>query len=218
MARVFKEKYFPTTSFMAATLGIRPSYAWRSICKSRPLLKEGLFWHVGNGHSIKVWEYKWIPCPTTHMIQSHVNTLRLDATVSELIDGDSCWWNTTLIQSIFSLAEAQSICNLALSPGGLPNKLIWQGTTNGMFSVRSAYHLEKELRALDFGESSTPASTSVVWKTVCTLCVPGVVRTFIWRLCNNSLPTKVNLFNKKIVQDPLCPLCGVFPETLGHII
>ncbi|GLT70447.1 hypothetical protein SLA2020_425270 [Shorea laevis] len=43
-AQVLKAKYFPNTSFLEASLGTRPSYAWRSICKSNPLLDEGLIW------------------------------------------------------------------------------------------------------------------------------------------------------------------------------
>jgi hypothetical protein len=29
--RVFKDKYFPDSTFLSATLGSRPSYMWRSI-------------------------------------------------------------------------------------------------------------------------------------------------------------------------------------------
>lgn len=30
---------------------------------------------------------------------------------------------------------------------------------------------------------------------------------FLWRMAHNSLPTKVNLFLKRVVDNPLCPLC-----------
>jgi hypothetical protein len=43
VARVFKEKYFPSESFMQATLGNSPSYAWRSIFNARRFLKEVSF-------------------------------------------------------------------------------------------------------------------------------------------------------------------------------
>ncbi|GLT53960.1 hypothetical protein SLA2020_271940 [Shorea laevis] len=56
-----KTKYYPQQDFMSATLGSRPSYAWRSILNSRSLLKEGLAWRVGDGKSIRIWGDKWIP-------------------------------------------------------------------------------------------------------------------------------------------------------------
>jgi hypothetical protein len=35
----------------------------------------------------------------------------------------------------------------------------------------------------------------------------------MWRACQNILPTKDNLVKRKIIQDPLCPICGLEPET-----
>jgi hypothetical protein len=46
MAQIMKEKYYPRGSFLEAKLGTRPSYAWRSIFNSKPLLQEGLVWRV----------------------------------------------------------------------------------------------------------------------------------------------------------------------------
>lgn len=141
-----------------------------------------------------------------------------DAKVSELIDADSGWWNTSLIHKIFNPVEAASICGLALSPHGQPDQLIWQGNPSGTYTVRSAYHLELERRIRQTRESSTPHTASGVWRKIWRLGIPGVVCTFLWRLCTNSLPTKVNLLKKNIVQDCLCPMCGIMVESSGHII
>lgn len=48
--------------------------------------------------------------------------------------------------------------------------------------------------------------------------VPTVVKNFLWRVCNNSLPTRDNLYKKKITIDPLCPICGLVPETSVHAL
>jgi hypothetical protein len=34
----------------------------------------------------------------------------------------------------------------------------------------------------------------------------------------NALTTKANLMKRKLVDDPLCPICGVVVETTGHIL
>jgi len=57
-----------------------------------------------------------------------------------------------------------------------------------------------------------------VWKTIWKLKVPAITKNFLWKICNNLLPTKENLFKKNIVQDPLCPFCRVDIETIGHIL
>jgi hypothetical protein len=85
-AQFLKEKYYPNNSFLSAHLGARPSFAWRSIFKSRDLLREGLVWRVGNGESIKIWEDKWLPSPVSYLVQSPIRLLPSDACVSSLID------------------------------------------------------------------------------------------------------------------------------------
>jgi len=44
------------------------------------------------------------------------------------------------------------------------------------------------------------------------------VKHFAWNVCNNILPTKVNLFAKKIVPDPLCQFCFREEETIVHLL
>lgn len=133
--------------------------------------------------------------------------------MSALIDPNTRWWNFPLIQSIFTPEEASRISSLALSPTGTHDTLIWIGTTNGLYFVRSAYHLAKARDLRQKGECSTGTQAQQVWQKVWSLQVPGVVRTFLWRVCNEALPTRVNLFHRKIVPDPLCPICGQCPET-----
>ena len=36
--------------------------------------------------------------------------------------------------------------------------------------------------------------------------------------CNNILPTKENLCKRKITDDPLCPMCRLEVETVGHAL
>lgn len=41
VAKVLKDKYFPSGEFMEATVGYCPPYAWCSICHAREVLKAG---------------------------------------------------------------------------------------------------------------------------------------------------------------------------------
>ena len=47
--KVLKAKYFLDYEFVAATIGKRPSYLWRSIMAAQHIVRSGVRWRVGNG-------------------------------------------------------------------------------------------------------------------------------------------------------------------------
>jgi hypothetical protein len=104
------------------------------------------------------------------------------------------------------------------SPMGQPDFLVWRGSTNGVFTVKSAYHMENNKQLCSRGESSVFSQGCWVWQKLWRLHVPAVVKTFLWRVCHNSLSTRDNLHKKKITMDPMCPICGLFPETIVHVV
>jgi hypothetical protein len=218
VAKVFKEKYFPNCSFLDSNLGSQPSYAWRSIYNAKPLLFEGLVWRVGDGSSIKIWTDRWLPTMGSHKVQSPVQILSADATVSELLDTDTNWWKTDLIFSIFGVDEAEAICSMPVCPRTTKDKLVWVGTKHGDYTVRSAYHMGKENGLKDEGSCSTVHQIAGIWKGVWRINCARVVKMFLWQACNNILPTKELLFKRHISEDPLCPICGLGTETIVHIL
>ncbi|XP_059436134.1 uncharacterized protein LOC132169065 [Corylus avellana] len=40
----------------------------------------------------------------------------------------------------------------------------------------------------------------------------------IWQSCNNLLPTKTNLFRRRVVPNKSCPICDIDEETIEHIL
>jgi hypothetical protein len=91
--------------------------------------------------------------PSTFMIQSQPNILALTTTVSELLDGEMLGWNHALVNQIFSSEEVKLILSIPLS-GTRQDDVIWRGTAKGVFSVWSAYHMQKEVEEVGQVESS----------------------------------------------------------------
>ena len=50
------------------------------------------------------------------------------------------------------------------------------------------------------------------------LHTPNKVKHFIWRACNNSLPTLDNLFCRQIVSFVCCNICNAHPEDILHVV
>jgi hypothetical protein len=68
------------------------------------------------------------------------------------------------------------------------------------------------------GESSGSDQIGIFWRSLWKMKIPHAVKVFVWRACSNALPTKANLFRRKITEDPLCPMCSGQTETTGHIL
>jgi hypothetical protein len=107
---------------------------------------------------------------------------------------------------------------LALCSGRQEDKLIWVGSKNGIFFVRSAYHLAKESDEAERGCCSFSDRTRGLWKAVWSLKVSRVVHHFLWKAYNDILPTKEKLHKRGITADASCPVCGLEKETVSHIL
>jgi hypothetical protein len=57
-----------------------------------------------------------------------------------------------------------------------------------------------------------------IWRLLWKLNLPRFILLFLWRACNDILPTKKSLYKKKIVTDQFCPMCGSEAETNGHVL
>lgn len=151
VARIFKAKYFPNRSFLEASLGHNTSLTWRSIFGAKPILDKGLVWWVGNGKDICIWKDRWVPNHSTMKIISPVNSLHEMAPVSALMNEHSNGWNSDLIDNIFLTFEANLIKAIPVAHVPMEDKLIWSGNSNGIFSVKSAYHLAMSHKYQELG-------------------------------------------------------------------
>jgi hypothetical protein len=119
--------------------------------------------------------------------------------------------------SILRRTKQKLSATFLLSRYGQEDKMIWRLTQTGEFTVRRAYYLEKERTARRGGQCSRVVENNI-WKSIWSLTVPNSTRMFIWRMCNNILPTKENLLKVGVVNDSMCVICNREPETVMHDI
>ena len=123
-----------------------------------------------------------------------------------------------MLAEFFNEEEVKAIKTIPLSSTNQKDRMIWRGMTNGISSIKSAYHLAKEMQERTKAGCSREVANSEVWKLLWNLKVPNTEKHFIWRACNDILPTRENLHRRKIIMDPLCPICGLEVETTLHIL
>ena len=91
--------------------------------------------------------------------------------MEQLIDGNTGMWKVDLINKTFFPHEADVILGMPLSSRMSEDSLIWAGSKNGNFTVRSAYCgalkvLRKAHSAKEGGECSDKGKSAGLWKLV----------------------------------------------------
>ena len=98
-----------------------------------------MHWQVGDGKSIRIWKDKWIPTPSTFRVISPGTLQPLDQTADILIDADRGIWRADLVRELLINFEAKTILSIPLSIRVPRDKIVWAGTPNGQFTMKSAY-------------------------------------------------------------------------------
>ena len=215
--RFFKAKFFPNGSIFDAK-DDKGSFAWKSILKSRKIIKNGTHWRVGDGESIQIFYDKWLPDPHFPRIQSPAAFFGTDAKVSILIDKARKCWLDEAIDNNFLVHEARQIKAIPLSIRDVEDKLCWGSNMDGRYSVKAGYNLlvNEDLNsdAVAFPVSMPKKS----WKGLWNLKTPNRTKILRWRAISNALPTRANLVKMKVLTDPNCQACGEAPESPLHAL
>ena len=97
-----------------------------------------------------------------------------------------------LLERCFLPWEAEMIKRIYVHERGGDNVLLWPLTSNGNYSVRSAYRMLAAEGINQNPSSSSPSEAERVWKVIWKIKTPNKIRHFIWRATKDSLPTKQN--------------------------
>ena len=133
--------------------------------------------------------------------------------VSDLIILGTRSWNVALIKKIFDLVIINLITNIHLSQD--PNqedKFKWTQTRNGSFSYKSAYHTLMIERQNDSASTSHNYKNHLHNKGK----LPPRIHNFLWRIYNNAIPNRKNLFKIKILENSICSICNKHEEDGYH--
>ena len=114
--------------------------------------------------------------------------------------------------------DVEAILSIPISAKLPGDRVIWAETSNGGFSVRSAYKVALCLHQTEnVASASSNSQQRSFWNKLWHLHVPHKVRHFAWRACHDILPTKENLCKRRILLDSTCEECGSASESSGHL-
>ncbi|XP_050386353.1 uncharacterized protein LOC126802719 [Argentina anserina] len=222
-ARIMKARYFPDCSIFEATKGYRASWSWASIIEARDLLVKGGCWQVENGQSINIWGNKWKPPPDLHdgFLINGVTAPTDIVLVNQLIDWDTHSWYLDNVKHIISGEAAARIACLPIGNVDGKDRFIWPWTKNVVFTVKSGYHWLQNIHALATRNVDSARGSHLVncttWKLIWRLHTLPKIKLFLWQVLGGVGPVFLNLYKRKMVQTPLCPICGQDEESFEHL-
>ncbi|KAG8496073.1 hypothetical protein CXB51_009520 [Gossypium anomalum] len=159
VARIFKVKYFPMTTFLKAQLGAYPSYVWQSIFAARKMLKDGVDWRVGTRFEILTDGFQ------NGLGKIH-NTIIIDSVdkVSDLITLNLKRWNEEVLTNVFSREDATTIRCVPLSLLVKDDRLIWVGDRTTEYAIRSGYKTLIGQHTIDNNATDTIEIYKKIWQ------------------------------------------------------
>lgn len=157
--------------------------------EARQILAEGYIWRVEDGHTIHIWDDKWLLQPNHKKLITPIQACIPQQFVSDIIHQDRGGWNEHLIAQLFLPVDIPRIWSIPSSHQNIPDNLIWSFSKDCTYSVRSGYHWLRDRTDMDLATTSVGRMKwGKLWKTN----IPPKFKIF-WRLLHNALPYNQNL-------------------------
>jgi hypothetical protein len=136
------------------------SFSWCSILHGRDLLKAGLIWRIGNGPRADIWTSNWIPREGAQQpLGLKTNAPREEIKkVSDLIREWGHEWDEAKLAQYFYEFDVDDIKNISIGGHDMEDCPAWNFTKNGVFYVRSVYHLQMNIRRQKEAQSESSRS------------------------------------------------------------
>ncbi|CAL9001792.1 unnamed protein product [Prunus brigantina] len=168
---------------------------WETMCK------------VGSGDSILFWTDVWLSCGALinyALIDLSEEMLQLN--VSDFLEEGL--WDIACLQECLPPDIVLMITSIhaGFIDSG-PDMCIWRFTSNGKFSVKSAYQLFCPVEA----------GSNWHWEFIWRLQLPPKVKTFLWVLCHKKLLTNAQRLRGGMAVSTSCPRCIYHVESVEHL-
>ncbi|XP_021851355.1 uncharacterized protein [Spinacia oleracea] len=216
LSRMYKAKY-GTLPLQAGGKGVtKPHWSWgfKGMCKVAMEFHKGMRWKLGNGRNINPEGDLWADNQEVKFKANTNDQVRKDfSKVESLIDWNKREWNQNLIWNNFPRMDAQRVLNSYIPENGKDDEQRWSHTKSGQYSVKMGYGF----LVSQSDDHKKYQEDSKIWKTFWVINTLHKWKVFMWKVCNNALPTKTNINQRGIYVDPVCVFCNKEKETASHV-
>jgi hypothetical protein len=212
--------------------GCRPWFSslwWKDICGiginlGNDWLSREIIRKMGNGVQTSFWKECWlgsVPLCEKFPRLFSISLQKEESIASVWSPNDVGGWNFSWRRRLFVwetvLLEELLLALRPVVLSSAEDSWGWRPEQGDDFSVKSAYKLVSGLLT-DTGILASDACSvlSAIWKCA----APSKVMGFAWLMLHDRVPTRVNLFRRRIItedEDKCCVFCGEEMETVSHL-
>ncbi|XP_019158174.1 PREDICTED: uncharacterized protein LOC109154890 [Ipomoea nil] len=208
VAKVYKARYYPNTTFIDAKIGGCPSHSWRSIMAVHDMVVARVGRRIGDGKTTLIWGHPWLPDNPSPLVQTDMPVELRHAKVVGLIDEQTATGDPHILSDLFDEEDVSRILRIPVSPG-YEDSWYWPDDPNGVYTVKNAYRNIMGIYDHSSGDFEK-------WTKMWGMKIPPKWKTFLWRAICDILPTTNNLIIKRVEVDPTCQMCGLAHENVMH--
>ncbi|KAK3221525.1 hypothetical protein Dsin_008550 [Dipteronia sinensis] len=104
------------------------------------------------------------------------------------------------LEQHFCSDDVLAIISIPIGSNGRMDSLIWHYDVSGVFTVKSGYHLARNLLPQAGHSNSGSNPCNDWWKALWQLNLPLKIKIFIWKACYNWIPTMSNLHHRLLLR------------------
>ena len=125
----------------------------------------------------------------------------LNLLVKDCIIAQTYQWNYQFLHQLVPDWILQHIHSIPIPLTNSPDVPLWNPNPYGKFTIRSTYNwlVTRDKNGI---------YPQIPWKNIWTLPCPSKIKTFLWQLVHQILPTSSFLYHRHKINSPLCSLCG----------
>ncbi|KAE8682317.1 Polynucleotide adenylyltransferase family protein isoform 4 [Hibiscus syriacus] len=218
----------PNSKKVESSLTARASWIWRGVINNffsndgfGVCIRSNLRWKTGNGHYVAFWNDAWLGEVPLKDLFPRLYTLSMnkEGKVVEFRESNAAgWvWDIQFRRNLVDWEVDQwlhliSLLNNSSLSHDEEDCWIWLGNGEGCFSTNSCI---KSFFDSDGIEGNQDFWDRNVWVGI----APPRVETFLWQVVHLRVAVKEELLKRGVagIEDPLCPLCGRFGESVPHL-
>ncbi|CAL8105061.1 unnamed protein product [Prunus armeniaca] len=208
-AEIYKAKYLKGHSILDDSVIFRQdcSSTWRGVLHGAALLRKGMLWGIGDGGTVEFWKDNWVFDAPLNQNDSGVDICDPDSVISSFYrDG---WWDMEKLRVALPEELVQRVISCPVGfNSGIQDAQIWKFSSNGIFSVKSAYNMVFE------GSTCSDVAWTILWK----LRIPPKLHIFFWLVFQGKILFNEQRVRRQLSLDASCGSCHWPMESILHIL